>query len=335
MDANQRWRIAGAAALLVVGVAGGWLLAGHGAATPAPEYAPDGNDAQPVSMPMAVVRPAGEAADPVSAALPPIDVPILEQLQQLGPRARAGDVDAACRLGTALRHCIHHERSGQPYTEESAAGSIARESNPELQQIRIEAHALMQESWRQAEEACQGISKAEHQRAALDHLLLAAVNGSTAARAEFLRTQLTITDLLQHPELGQLYMDHAPRLYRQMLSEGDPQAILLLQFVRARTIDERNALWHAVPEELRDRDLGQALLNLHIDRGVAYLLDVKPVDRRPLPTESEVEARRIWDAHFEHSPFIAALREHYARAHAGLIDPRPAPRLPDPCNDDR
>ena len=225
--------------------------------------------------------------------------PLLEQLDRLAPAARAGDDDAACRLGTAILRCLDVGGVSLPYDPEREAAWIANEP-PDRQARIIEIAAKAREQRDRMIEQCRGIEPETHQRAALEFLLLAAQRGNPVAQHAFVAARVTAVDLLRDPAIARIYGDNAPRVFRTLWDAGDPRAIELLgNHVGGPQRDTRAGL-HAIPPELRDAELARALRDVQTERIFGFTRRLQPHEK-PLEPETREAATRLWDEHFEHS----------------------------------
>jgi hypothetical protein len=333
-----------ALALIAASVCAGWWFGNARVQTERPDALTatleKGATAGTVTDP-AMPRPSmparsGTSRTPIETV--PDDTPALELLARLDAPARQGDAAAACRLGSALLHCIRIN-GVMPGGFRIDPETIA--SAPEDQQATlVNAAANMQERLERMGTACAGISRDTHQGLALHYLLSAAQGGNTAARARFVKASPTVTDVLQFPEIGALYTANAPRLFDAMWREGDPQAIEVLRsFGGATTPEARQAPWLAIPPELRDRQLASELWRLRVRATTPAQqahIALPRLPSEPVPDPATVAtAQRLWDERFENSPGIEAMRmEHESqltRLQKAQEPPRRRSLFPDEC----
>jgi hypothetical protein len=338
---RSRWLDAvGGVALVALGLGLG-AMAGRLGKPPEPSRATIEAFAQASTASVGDAKPSPDR--PVSETpAPPSDLaglPALRQLELLDHRARHGDADAACRLGDTLRSCLVHRKQRNP--ELSALHLVKLAELPEGQRDRqIEQIVRAQEAWQRMQAHCEGINAEQQLAPMMQHLLQAALAGRGNARHDFVAVRLTLSDLLQQPQLGRLYMQHAPRMFRQMLAEGDPRAIDVLHgFAGVQFPEQRQVAWHAIDDSLRDSDLVRALRILLIERtkppGVTSHAALSLRAQEPRISAAGWEhAERLWKEHFEGSPAIEALRRREADAHENP-DRRHIPESErDRCSDD-
>ena len=236
------------------------------------------------------------------------DVPAVDQLPVLEARARQGDTRAACLLGAALAHCLRAEGMRPPIM---SADYIAGQP-PEQQARFTEMSARIAARFDRTAAACAGVQREQHALPALQHLLLAAQRGSTAARAEFLKFPIGVADVMQTPELGRLYAAHARRLFTAMWEEGDVRAIEVLMQAAPSAPGVQRPAQLAVPPELRNQQLGRDL-NRHLMQAFTGRTPNLPqggpgYHAPPVDATITAQAQRHWDERFANSRQLAEWR---------------------------
>jgi hypothetical protein len=278
-----------------------------------------------VSVPAPGAHPSSPASVPIN------ELPVLVQIEQLTSQARSGDAYAACRLGASITDCARHARGPRPGKPVDVASNIAEQSVVAREYL-INAAASAAEEWERREARCSGIAPQGLLLQAMQYLLSAAQNGSSEARARFVDFPIAMTDILQQPELGRLYMANAPLLYMRMLETGDTRAIDLLGSAGLGLPEQNRApLWHAIPDSLRSIGMLMELRRLRFER-VLYV-GVSATDRPPTiesgpPVNTEIaeQAQSIWDRYFEHSAAVRQQREQIRSYQTSA--PQGGPALP-------
>jgi hypothetical protein len=301
--------------VLAAGLAGGWLL---GRAPTVPRESVTGAVSLPAAPPAADEQPTA-GTGPTAAGVPAklgsasLDtLPVVDLAAHLEPLARRGDPQAACRLGAALLECVRFNGRERRYVFATPQSISAAPETEQAHLINVTARLEAREELTAA--ACRGVTRDQHYLAGLRFLLAAANRGAVAARLDFVMHSPTVTDLLQFPEAGRLYMDNAPRLFSDMWREGDPAAIEVLHTFGAAVggPEQRSAPWLAIPPELRGRQLARDLWALRV-RATSENQQFRSPPPSPYEPPADpaitAQAHAYWDELFAHSPHVAAERE--------------------------
>ncbi|MFB9068808.1 hypothetical protein [Pseudofulvimonas gallinarii] len=105
-----------------------------------------------------------------SSDLPAADVPVLQLIEQLEPRARRGDARAACRLGVELLRCRNHS---QQENIQNLLRSAVQQRRGEISDFELDLLAKMEDRQLASRRRCEGIGP-EHWRRAVEHQRIAA-----------------------------------------------------------------------------------------------------------------------------------------------------------------
>jgi hypothetical protein len=240
---NRKAVIAAIGALaLALALAAYWVLQrpssapGPGAATvPASGKATTAipsRDSRPSPAKPGVPIESGTARRPAAGAnpsppLPPVGAPIREVVAQLKEAAEAGDVIAACRLGTELTRC-HQLRQADAADNTSMQLQMVKPGTPEEAAVRsgIEERARLIAPVRLA---CDGVTK-EQADSAFRYLLRAAHGGNLAAMTQFAIAPPLPQNVLEDLEGWAAYRDHAPTFFDRAIRAGDLRAAFVAQF---------------------------------------------------------------------------------------------------------
>jgi hypothetical protein len=320
MKRSRSLDVIGGVALVALGLTLGAIGGGLGR-SPEPSRSTTGTSAT-------AHTPQLDGATPAPGSLvlktpaPPSDLaglPALQQLELLDHRARHGDADAACRLGDTLRRCLLHRKQTKP--DYGAPLLLQLAELPEAQRNQqIKLIARMQEGWQRVQAHCEGIEIEEQLAPMMQHLLQAALAGRVNARYDFVASRLSLSDLLRQPQLGRLYMQHAPQLFDRMLAEGDPRTIdVLHEFAGVQYPEQRQVAWHAIDASLRDVGIVRALWILRMERTrppgvISHAAHALRGQEPPIGADAWEHAERLWNEHFERSPAVEVLRRREADA---------------------
>lgn len=218
-----------------------------------------------------------------------------DEIADLDRRARAGDANAACRLGAELLLC-ERARVMQPYTDniEGQARVLAQRGVGE-QDIDRQIDAALR---RQADNAaalarCEGVDET-HWPVPARYFHLAAQAGHRPSMAQFLNAERFRADqLFRDPELIPLFRANAPRYFQQLLEEGDAD---LLQRWSMSAAMPHDILHQVLPPPWNDPGFATAMQQQALmGRGI----QPPPVSLRYPPTQEQIaEAERVYSRYF-------------------------------------
>jgi len=258
---ERRWWLA-VPALAVLAAAAWWFAQSLGHADQVHEGGTrEAESAHPVGTELDALRrtPAaiGLGTRPVDLELPPFPegTTVMEMIDHIGDRARAGDPLAACELAHAVEQCRFHRMMG----------SIRilppnRAHSPEELEQFIEEEALRLERERQMDHHCRGVGPGE-----LTESLRFSARAALSGHVDSLIAFLSAPDnspgyFLRDPELSLLYRERLwPVLLRAM--EEDNAAVTDALFSRLSS-PMMNAASAAVPERFNDPEAARALLRM-------------------------------------------------------------------------
>ncbi len=203
-------------------------------------------------------RVARETAYPPT--LPPLGVPLLENIEQLDRRARSGDAAAACRLGAELIDCS--EIRGSSYQLKQMQEGIARAkplADPAEQEKLVERQADTLARWTLSIEArekrCAGVDE-KRWLDVYDYQRIAAESGHLPSMRFLLHRPALEFDVFAQIDQYRQFPGDARRILERAVRAGDGQTLAaLLRAHRARVAGGRfemrthQALFQS-PEEL-------------------------------------------------------------------------------------
>ena len=235
--------------------------------------------------------PAAAATNGVAAGAPLLR----DEIADLDRRARAGDANAACRLGAELLLC-ERARVMQPYTDniEGQARAIAQRGVAQ-QEVDRQIDAALR---RQADNAaalarCEGVDESRWPVPAR-YFHLAAQAGHRPSMAQFLNAErFRAEQLFRDPELIPLFRANAPRYFQQLLEEGDAE---LLQRWSMSAAMPHDILHEVLPPPWNDPGFAAAMQQQALmGRGI----QPPPLSLRHPPTAEQVaEAERVYSRYF-------------------------------------
>lgn len=237
-DATSRRRIVSvllaiAVAAIAAFVAGAWWMrtsatapplpsvadAGDVAASPAPSDT-TGTAASPNPDSAVASAPAAAAAWP---ALPPLDAPLADVLDDLTDRARRGDPKAACRLGAVLQRCLMARASGN--TAADVERDVARREN--TPEAAVNTIARLQSQAERAGKGCEGVP-VDQLHAAFAWQKQAALANPDLRVAFALSPALDPRDFVNELDAWRDYRALALPWLEQAAAEGDLAAVIAL-----------------------------------------------------------------------------------------------------------
>lgn len=225
--------------------------------------APDTAQAEPAPVRIA---PKGIAGQPPPLAAPsassplPIDhlnIPVVELLDLLGERARAGDRTAACRLGHALNECrMRALLSGlQPWYQPKPP-----QNDPAALERFIEAEAERQEEISHWTGRCGGLGRA-NMREGITFSAQAALAGHNDSLIQFLAAPVVASaDFISDPRFAEIYRTQAWPAVQRALRAGDARVTLALMTQLAHP--QLSPLDAAVPEQYQNPEAALAMLGM-------------------------------------------------------------------------
>lgn len=171
-------------------------------------------------------RGAAAGAHPATP-LPPAGTPVREVVARLKDAAEAGDVRAACRLGTELTRC-HRLRLADADDNTSMQLRMVKPGSAEEAAVKagLEERARLSAPERLA---CEGITT-EQADSAFRYLLRAAQGGNVAAMSLFAIAPPLPQNVLEDLEGWAAYRDHAPTFFDRAIRAGDVRAAYVAMF---------------------------------------------------------------------------------------------------------
>lgn len=233
------------------------------------------------------------SASGIAAALLPDDAPVDHGIAQLDAAARAGDAQAACRIGNELMRC---EKLRYWETREWSEEFVRRAAGQEgIDRLLSEVTQAIERGERLVE-SCARVD-ARLRRDLPRYHLVAALQGNVHSAAQFVSMATQPGDLVRDPQLYAMYRLHAWRLFRLAFEAGHPDVLLDWRSASSGA----NALGGVIPEDWRKPEVASALFRRVYLGGE----DWREVHGRPLSPEQVDELDSIYRRHFEHSPWEA------------------------------
>jgi hypothetical protein len=222
---------------------------------------------------------------PAEAATGNLDeLSLLELLDRLGDRARAGDPLAACKLAAAMNSCRFNRlvrNTIRPPPPENA-------SEAELEQY-VEFHARFQEQQARAAERCAGADEAILSEG-VHFTARAALAGHVDSLLRFIAAPARhSSEFVRDPRLAELYRTQLWPVLQHAFAAGQDELTFAVLSDLLGPID--SPLRAVVPEPYRDPQALTALLSLTMDE--SELRRLRGPDLDP-PSPVAIETARRW-----------------------------------------
>jgi hypothetical protein len=236
-----------------------------------------------------VTPPAGTAARDVSLPSIPSSadlakLSVVELLDLLGDRARAGDPQASCELTTALKACrfeLLSRNFNRPSTPPNA-------SEAELETF-VNFHAGFQEARARDAERCADVGSAA-QSEMLQFMAHAALAGHVDSLTSFMfAPERHAADFLRNPLLADLYRTRLWPALQRALAAGNPELAHTVLWQLTHPLS--SSLSVILPEAYQDREIAIALLSLATNESEVSL---GAMSHRAPPTAEAIEGARRW-----------------------------------------
>lgn len=252
-----------ALALVSMGIGAGlWLSGGLGPseqlleAVPSAEIETAPSEDSPRTATASAENRFGDAKSPESwraQPLPPLDTPVLDMMDALEARLRAGDARAGCRLAQELRRCHLAPMHLRAQSVESLAHRTGKNAELIEQAIEWEARkALRREA---LERVCAGLAR-EHFDRHFHVLRRTAELGHPVAMLDFADARGFLgAEYVRRPELLLEYRQLAPLMLQRALASGMPEAAYLAMEAYSGTMHFLGELIEDDPVEARAMDL--------------------------------------------------------------------------------
>jgi hypothetical protein len=194
--------------------------------------------------------------DPALADTPVVtpDMPVVDVLELLGDRARAGDAVAACELGRALGEC-RMQSMVRRMPARPAPPSDAKA--PDVERF-VNAEAAREEWQERLAQRCEGVEAADIAQG-VGFQARAALAGHLPSLADFVNAPMSApAEFIRDPQLGQLYRSHMWPLLRRALASGDFRAaqVTMMQL----SMGPVSPLSAVVPPEYQDAEAARAMM---------------------------------------------------------------------------
>lgn len=211
--------------------------------------------------PQALDIPAIESPRRVAvAALPPLDAPLADVLDEMLRRASNGDAQAACRVAAEVEHCSPY--LGGQSLEAIEEGFVRGVAGQDLSGRELEAAVAqlsqMTDRIRRERERCRDVPR-ERISPMMPHYLRAAQLGDPVAAARYVRFMEAENPslLIARPDLAEAYRQWAFPLFQSQLQAGNRDMAGLWR--AATDPRSRFAFSGVLPPEWKDPDLAYAL----------------------------------------------------------------------------
>lgn len=252
--------------------------------TPQAKPEPDESGAQGATdeplQPATPATPAATVPLPVDYG----DIPVVELLDRLGERARAGDPKASCELATALHTCRFS----------SLARTMIRPPPPpdasesELERY-VEFHAAFQERRERDKRRCAGVEPAALLEA-VHFTATSALAGHVDSLLRFMPSPaMHSAQFLRDPRLADLYRTQLWPTLRRGFAAGNVELANAVLTELSFPVD--SPLLAALPEAYRDQEVASALLSLTV--GESEAPNWSAAAQLP-PTPAAMQSARRW-----------------------------------------
>jgi hypothetical protein len=279
-----------------------------------------GTENKPVASPAATMKPIPVQATS-SAPLPGL-LPPAELVEQLEPRARAGEAAAACRLAAELVQCRSALR-WTPMSEQQIAQALATLGQQEgVTAETIERRKYNYESRNLQRRECAAIPAPLLRQGPWFHLQ-AARQGHVGSMVAFAHgAGVSSADFVADPDLYQLYRQNAFPLWLQALQMGSVDAV----HVWEQALNARGSQFLAgvLPEQYQDLALATAL-----KREISAAMFGSEMPTIDGVTErTRLEARAMFDQYFAASEQFSWVTQRMAENSAWLLAEFEQPTVP-------
>jgi hypothetical protein len=211
--------------------------------------------AAPLTSATRIVAPAAPV-DPALADTPVVtpDMPVVDLLELLGDRARAGDAVAACELGRALNECRMQSMVRRMPARPAPAGDAKA---PDVERF-VNAEAAREEWQERLAQRCEGVEATDLGQG-VGFTARAALAGHVPSLLDFVSAPMSSpAEFIRDPQLGQLYRSQVWPLLRRAMASGDYRAaqVGMMQL----SMGPMSPLSAVIPAEYQDAEVARAMM---------------------------------------------------------------------------
>ncbi|MCG6117593.1 MAG: hypothetical protein MEQ07_05280 [Aquimonas sp.] len=254
-------------------------------------------------------------------ALPDPQAPLVQRLDQLAERFRAGDAASACRIAAELVRCRTLRNTGS-FSDDRAIDALARMDldDAELESRTAELDRLLAQN-RRARSDCEALEPARVEQASR-YFLAAARRGHVPSMQQFANAVgIDGESLLRDPQLYHAYRMEAWPMFQRAFESGHPAAASMWHWA----LESRGFAFFAgvIPDEWRQTGTARALSQLMAEE-LGYAGDRSRMEG--VEPEDYSRAQVLFDTHFRGSPWLEQARQQALAPQPPFVG---APRLPD------